>query len=66
HLHESPRLKKERDALPDPVVARDDNTCDKSSFGDRDSGKYYFNLSRINGSDTLYEPLDVRSVTVEY
>ncbi|MFJ4827527.1 hypothetical protein ACIP5L_30085 [Streptomyces bacillaris] len=59
------QLKKERGkGMPDPVIARHDNTCNTSSFGRQGSGKYYFNLSRINGSDNgnrLWA-----SVTVKY
>jgi hypothetical protein len=34
------QLKKERSGLPDPVVARDNNSCDTSNFGDRAAGGY--------------------------
>lgn len=59
------QLKKERSALPDPVVGRDDNHCDTSDFGRQGRGKYYFNLSRINGTDSGLS-LTVRKVSVQY
>ncbi|MEV3989826.1 hypothetical protein AB0J57_13070 [Streptomyces sp. NPDC049837] len=60
------QLKKERANLPDPVVARDNNYCDTSSFGDVSAGKYYFNYSNMNGYDQPFAALTVSSVVVKY
>ncbi|MEV8016192.1 hypothetical protein AB0O76_07590 [Streptomyces sp. NPDC086554] len=60
------QLKKERSALPDPVVARDKNYCDTSSFGDRSKGGYYFNYSNLNGYDQTGYKLWVKKVAVKY
>lgn len=59
------QLKRKRENLPDPVLDRHDNTCNTSNFGRQGSGSYYFNLSRINGSDSGLH-LNVNSVTVTY
>jgi hypothetical protein len=60
------QLKKERDALPDPVVARDENHCNTSNFGDRSAGGYYFNYSNLNGSDQPRASFSVKTVNVRY
>lgn len=60
------QLKKERANLPDPVVARDNNYCDTSSFGDVSAGKYYFNYANMNGYDQPGSLLSVSSVVVKY
>ncbi|MFE3379383.1 hypothetical protein [Streptomyces anulatus] len=60
------QLKKARAGLPDPVVNRDNNYCDTSSFGDKAAGTYYFHYSNLNGQDTGVAFLSVRSVAVRY
>ncbi|MFH8471653.1 hypothetical protein [Streptomyces sp. NPDC018000] len=60
------QLKQERPGLPDPVVNRDNNYCDTSSFGDKAAGKYYFNYSNLNGQDSVSAYLSVDKVTVSY
>ncbi|MCP9208756.1 hypothetical protein [Streptomyces cucumeris] len=60
------QLKKERRALPDPVIARDNNTCETSNFGRQGENWYYFNLSRINGGDGSGIRLGVEKVNVRY
>ncbi len=60
------QLKKERANLPDPVVARNNNYCGTSSFGDVASGSYYFNYSGLNGTDQTSWHLSVSSVVVKY
>ncbi|MEU1891832.1 hypothetical protein [Streptomyces pristinaespiralis] len=60
------QLKKERSGLPDPVVARDNNYCDTSNFGDRAAGSYYFNYSNLNGFDQTGYQLKVNEVAVKY
>ncbi|WP_326694575.1 hypothetical protein [Streptomyces sp. NBC_01766] len=60
------QLKKERAKLPDPVVARNNNYCGTSSFGDVASGSYYFNYSGLNGTDQTSWHLSVSSVVVKY
>ncbi|WP_328318366.1 hypothetical protein OG217_19585 [Streptomyces sp. NBC_01023] len=60
------QLKKARAALPDPVVNRDNNYCDTSSFGDKAAGTYYFNYAGLNGTDQPGYKLNVSSVTIKY
>ncbi|WP_223775456.1 hypothetical protein [Streptomyces sp. 135] len=64
--HATIQLKKERSGLPDPVVARDNNYCDTSSFGDRSKGSYYFKYTRLNGYDQTGYKLFVKRVVVKY
>ncbi|MFI1867012.1 hypothetical protein [Streptomyces jumonjinensis] len=60
------QLKKERQSFPDPVVDRDNNHCNTSTFGDLSSGWYYFNYSGLNGTDTTSYHLSVNTVVVKY
>ncbi|MFF4097496.1 hypothetical protein ACFYYY_27665 [Streptomyces sp. NPDC001834] len=60
------QLKKARAGLPDPVVNRDDNHCDTSSFGDKAAGTYYFHYANLNGQDSVSAYLTVSKVTVGY
>ncbi|MBW1597804.1 hypothetical protein [Streptomyces sp. JJ38] len=60
------QLKKERSWSPDPVVARDNNYCDTSYFGDRSAGGYYFNYTTYNGSNRVRSYLNVKDVTIRW
>lgn len=64
--HAGLQPKKERDALPDPVVARDENHRNTSTFGDRSAGGYYFDYSSFNDSDQPRVSLSVKTVSVRY
>ncbi|MEU0985079.1 hypothetical protein [Streptomyces sp. NPDC005953] len=59
------QLKRVRAALPDPVEGRHDNRCNTSNFGRQGDAEYYFNLSKINGTDTGLR-LSVDPVNVRY
>ncbi|MEE1753011.1 hypothetical protein [Streptomyces sp. SP18CS02] len=60
------QLKLNRASLPDPVLARDDNHCNVTSFGDRSAGTYYFHYSNLNGATGVAAHLTVNTVVVKY